>query len=124
MSEVQDIQSPTTRERLEKLWLSLLGVFESELQSEKPQSTEMLNCGRLFLKDQNVKAPKDQQERLQELHMKLTSRLIAVMDSPTVPSSTALETIRRFLHDNHIEKAADLKGSLEQLQNQDLPFTQ
>jgi hypothetical protein len=119
---MSDLLTPVTRDRLERLWFNLLTVFETVITSAQEQSTEMLNCCRLFLKDQTVKAQPDQQEQLRVLHGKLTVRLIHAMESADGPPATTLETVRRFLLDNQIAKAGDLKSGLEQLRDLDVPF--
>jgi hypothetical protein len=126
---VEKIESPASRERLEALWLNLLTVLESSIKADQGISVEMLNCARLFLKDNNNSKPTpEQREQLQALHGLLSAKLLEVMNSKEGPSSTSMETIRRFLADNHITKdiaqVVDVRSGLEILQDLSLPFQQ
>jgi hypothetical protein len=125
---VETIESPASRERLEALWLNLLTVLESSIKADQGVSTEMLNCVRLFLKDNNSKPTPEQREQLQALHGLLSSKLLEVMNSKEGPSSTAMETMRRLLADNHLTKdlaqVVDVRTGLEILQDLSLPFQQ
>lgn len=54
MSEQEEISSGATKDKLQGLWLSVLNSFVVAMGADKPPTSEMMNCIRLFLKDNGV----------------------------------------------------------------------
>lgn len=122
MSSQLDINGPASRDKLERLWASLLDAFSTAMSAEKMPGGELMSCIRLFVRDNSVKATAEQVKQLQTLHGQLTSRLIEVMNAEETPSATNMETVRRLLHDSGISKDTDPKQGLELLSDLSVPF--
>ena len=122
MSSRLDIHGPASRDKLERLWVSLLDAFSTAMAAEKMPGGELMSCIRLFVRDNSVKPTADQVQQLQALHRQLTNRLIDIMNAEETPSATNMETVRRLLHDSGISKDTDPKVGLELLSDLSVPF--
>ena len=121
MGDIEGINGPAARDKLERLWHNLLNVFENSFKDQKVPNSEMLGNIRLFLRDNNAQPAQEQKPRLQALHVQLTETLLALVTADEM-SSSQMELVRRFLSDNGISKDTELKMSLESLTDLTVPF--